>query len=146
MRISFSANVEADRTALCTTSWLLILLSIWLVSCAAEQSLSASRAGSLPVPHLHPVNLDSVNWQIARSDAMRLLNDAGIPGTILLKIYVDVHGRYVSHTVVKSPHPIATRMIEEYLPALRFVVPEEVFHRCKGISVWGYRYHYTVRG
>ena len=50
----------------------------------------------------------------------QIARDAGIQGSVVVRILVDEQGRYVKHRVINNPHPILTKAVERELEKLVF--------------------------
>lgn len=68
-----------------------------------------------PMPQ--PLNKDLVCRLIGYP---QLARDAGIMGTVVLRVLVNKQGEYVRHVTKASPHPILTRCVEEHISKLMF--------------------------
>jgi protein TonB len=64
-----------------------------------------------------PVNMDDIKKRIGYPPAAR---EAGIEGTVLVRVLVDEKGNYVKHIVLQSPHPLLQKAVEKELPSLKF--------------------------
>jgi protein TonB len=64
-----------------------------------------------------PVNLDEFMRAIQYPEPAR---NAGITGTVTVRVLVDDNGRYAKHKVLRSPHPWLTQEVERHLPSIRF--------------------------
>lgn len=64
-----------------------------------------------------PVNLDDIKKRIGYPPAAR---EAGIEGTVVVRVLVDEKGNYVKHIVLQSPHPLLEKAVVKELPNLKF--------------------------
>ena len=64
-----------------------------------------------------PVNLNEVRKILTYP---QLAKDAGISGTVVLRIIVDKHGNYRSHKVLNGVHPILLKAVEKEVSNLLF--------------------------
>ena len=64
-----------------------------------------------------PVNLNEVRKILTYP---QLARDAGISGTVVLRIIVDKHGNYRSHKVLNGVHPILLKAVEKEVSNLLF--------------------------
>lgn len=65
-----------------------------------------------------PLNLDEVWKLIGRYP--QIAKDAGIQGTVVVRVLVDKEGKYMRHVILRKVHPMLTSVVEKGLPALRF--------------------------
>ena len=65
-----------------------------------------------------PVNLNEVLKVLTYPQIAR---DAGISGTVVLRVGVDKYGNYTSHKVIREVHPILLEEVEKEVSKLRFV-------------------------
>jgi protein TonB len=64
-----------------------------------------------------PLNLDAIKNQIGYP---QIAKDAGIEGTVVVRILIDKNGDYRDHRILKQVHPILSKAVEEQLKQLRF--------------------------
>ncbi|MEO0899958.1 MAG: energy transducer TonB [Bacteroidota bacterium] len=77
-----------------------------------------------------PTNLEEVKAELGYPKAAK---DAGIQGSVTLKIYVSQDGEYFSHEVVNSFHPLLRIPTEAFAPYLTF---EPAKKNGKSVSSW----------
>ena len=82
---------------------------------------------NLPKPATFPISMLSNNpVPLNMSEIQRLIGfpqiarDAGITGRVILEVKVNEEGNYVSHQVVKDPHPILTKAVEKHIGKMKF--------------------------
>lgn len=78
----------------------------------------------------HPRNLDEVKQMIGYPAAAK---EAGIEGTVRMRVQVDEKGQYVRHIVVNDPHPILTEAVTSKISELHFLPGIQA---SKPIKVW----------
>jgi hypothetical protein len=88
------------------------------------------------------VNKDSVIMAIAKSPKSEFVREARIGGTVIINILVNENANYIEHEVVKSPHPAATRAVEEYIPFMRFAFAEKT-PNSSPMNIYEFRFKYT---
>ena len=64
-----------------------------------------------------PVNMGDIQKLIGYPQIAR---DAGIEGTVVVRVLVDKAGNYSRHRVINQVHPILTKAVEEHIDKLRF--------------------------
>lgn len=64
-----------------------------------------------------PVNMDDIKKVIGYPQIAR---DAGIEGTVVVRVLVDKKGNYDKHRVINGVHPILTKAVEEHIGKLKF--------------------------
>jgi protein TonB len=64
-----------------------------------------------------PVNMDDIRKAIGYPQIAR---DAGIEGTVVIRILVDEYGNYKKHKVTKQEHPILAKACEAQVGKLKF--------------------------
>ncbi len=64
-----------------------------------------------------PVNMADIQKLIGYPQIAR---DAGIEGTVVVRVLVDKSGNYDRHRVINQVHPILTKAVEEHIDKLRF--------------------------
>ncbi|MEO0896383.1 MAG: energy transducer TonB [Bacteroidota bacterium] len=76
-------------------------------------------AGKFIVPDQQPecINLSDIKKLIGYPQIAR---DAGIKGSVVVRILIDKKGRYEKHIVLNTAHPILSKAVEKQLPNLRF--------------------------
>lgn len=89
-------------------------------------------------------NRDSINLAIARSKGLKIMRDAGVPGTVLIKIFVNSQAQYLRNEVIESPHPIATRTILDFVPFMRFEIEQGKDYQQDSEYSIEFRYVYTT--
>lgn len=63
------------------------------------------------------LNIRDIRQQIGYPKVAR---DAGIEGTVVVRVLVDKKGNYKRHRVVKTPHPLLNKAVENQIHNLRF--------------------------
>ncbi len=64
-----------------------------------------------------PINMDDIKKVIGYPQIAR---DAGIEGTVVVRVLVDKKGNYSKHRIINQVHPILTKAVEEHIQKLRF--------------------------
>ena len=64
-----------------------------------------------------PRNLDDIRKLIGYPD---IAKDAGIEGSVVIRVLVDKYGNYRKHKVIKKVHPILAEACEKQIPKLKF--------------------------
>jgi TonB family protein len=64
-----------------------------------------------------PVNLAELKVAIQYP---QMAQDVGITGQVVLRLVIDEQGRYIRHTIARSPHPWLTQAVELQIAKLRF--------------------------
>ena len=77
-----------------------------------------------------PVNMEDIKKLIGYPPPAK---EAEIEGKVVVRILVGADGKYVRHIIVKNPHPILTKAVEDKLPALSFTPGIQAG---KPIKVW----------
>ncbi len=77
-----------------------------------------------------PVNMDEFKKAVGYPPMMK---EAGIQGKVMLRILVDKEGNYVKHVVLRSPHQMLTKAVEEKVRMIKFVPGIQAG---KPIKVW----------
>ncbi|MDW3650861.1 MAG: energy transducer TonB [Bacteroidia bacterium] len=78
-------------------------------------------------PNTFCKNVDSEPEPVNLKEIMKVLKypqlarDAGISGTVVLRIIVDKYGNYISHRAIKEVHPILLKEVEKEASKLNFV-------------------------
>lgn len=90
------------------------------------------------------LNRDSINLAIARSKGLEIMRDAGVPGTVFIKIFVDSQGHYIGNQVMESPHPIATKVILDFVPFMRFKIEQGQDYQQDSEYSVEFRFKYTT--
>lgn len=70
-----------------------------------------------PSSRPEPVNMADIQQRILYHDLVR---EAGIEGTVMVRILIDKQGRYLDHKVTKSPHPLLSAEVEREVKHLIF--------------------------
>jgi protein TonB len=78
----------------------------------------------------YPLNMHEIKKLIGYPQIAR---DAGIMGTVVVRVLVDKNGAYQRHKVIKSVHPILDQAVEAQLHKLRF---EPALQGGKPIPYW----------
>lgn len=89
-------------------------------------------------------NRDSINLAIARSNGLEIMRDAGVPGTVIIEIFVNSQGQYIRSQVMKSPHPIATQAILDFVPLMRFEIDQGQDYQQDSEFCVEFRFKYTT--
>lgn len=85
---------------------------------------------SCPPPTAIPLNLKEVREAIGYP---QIAKEAGITGTVFLRILVSAEGKYVRHLVTKPVHPLLLKEVEKHVSKLIFT---PVMQGNKTISSW----------
>lgn len=64
-----------------------------------------------------PINMGDVQKLVEYPE---LVKEAGIEGSVVVRILIDKNGRYLKHKVTKSPHPLLSQSVEKHLKNLVF--------------------------
>jgi protein TonB len=64
-----------------------------------------------------PVNMDDIKKLIGYPQIAR---DAGIEGSVVVRVLVDKKGNYNRHKIINQVHPILAKAVEEHLNKLKF--------------------------
>ncbi len=64
-----------------------------------------------------PVNMENIKKLIGYPPPAK---EAGLQGKVVVRILVGPDGKYVRHIVLKNPHPILTKAVEEQLKNIQF--------------------------
>ncbi|TAE56001.1 MAG: energy transducer TonB [Bacteroidetes bacterium] len=64
-----------------------------------------------------PVNLDDIKKLVGYPQIAR---DAGIQGTVVVRVLVDKKGNYGKHRIISQAHPVLAKAVEEHLAKLKF--------------------------
>ncbi|MEL6654741.1 MAG: energy transducer TonB, partial [Bacteroidota bacterium] len=72
---------------------------------------------SSPDEEPKPINMKEISDLITYPQLMR---DAGVEGTVVLRVLVDKSGYYKKHLVLNSPHPVLSREVESHINKLKF--------------------------
>lgn len=89
-------------------------------------------------------NRDSINLAIAKSKGLEIMRDAGVPGTVLIEIFVNSQGQYTRDQVMESPHPIATQAILDFVPFMRFEIERGQDYQQDSEYSVEFRFKYTT--
>jgi TonB family protein len=57
----------------------------------------------------------------------------GIQGNVIVRVFLDKQGKYVKHTILRSPHPSLSDVVSKTIPVLRFT---PAIHQGEPVSVW----------
>lgn len=123
----------------------LLFLMILLWNCKSQGGQSRlNRSQNPDSTKVVLLNLDSINFAIAKSDGLKVMRDAGVPGTVAIKIYVDSTGKYLFDQVIESPHPIATQAVTYFIPFMRFKIEKGFNHQADSTYSIMFVYRYTT--
>ncbi len=64
-----------------------------------------------------PLNLDDIKKLVGYPD---IAKDAGIQGSVVVRVLVDKNGRYKKHKIIKKVHPILADAVEKNVNKLKF--------------------------
>ncbi|MEM6261832.1 MAG: TonB family protein [Bacteroidota bacterium] len=64
-----------------------------------------------------PVNMDDIRKLIGYPD---IAKDAGIEGSVVVRVLVDKYGNYKKHKVIKKVHPVLAKACEKHVSKLKF--------------------------
>ncbi|RMG57162.1 MAG: energy transducer TonB, partial [Bacteroidetes bacterium] len=64
-----------------------------------------------------PINMDDIKKLIGYPQIAR---DAGIEGSVVVRVLVDKKGNYARHRIINQVHPVLAKAVEEHVNKLRF--------------------------
>ncbi|GAB4415703.1 MAG: hypothetical protein OHK0039_24490 [Bacteroidia bacterium] len=64
-----------------------------------------------------PINMDDIKKLIGYPQIAR---DAGIEGSVVVRVLVDKKGNYNKHRIINQVHPVLAKAVEEHVAKLRF--------------------------
>lgn len=121
---------------------LYISCSISSVSKYSKLESSCDASDSTTV-FLH--NRDSINRAIGGSPKFEIMIDAGVGGTVFLNIHVSGDSTYLGHDVLRSPHPISTEAVTDFIPYMRFGIKKGENFSPHNRYLLPYKFKYTTR-
>lgn len=98
---------------------LLLLLCLLIGRCHLQAQSRDSLDSAVPVQP-RPTNWQDFVWAVTQSRGIKIMQDAGIGGPAIFQVWVSAEGQYLDHCYVRTPHPIAIRMLEPLIPMLQF--------------------------
>ncbi len=98
-----------------------LLIATLIFSVGSCAFLRKGKCKKEPDPFLFvPVDEDPKPLNQAKIAYPEEARQAGIEGTVILRVLIDKKGNYVKHIVMSSPHPLLTKAVETHIQKYKF--------------------------